>query len=474
MTDADDPSSPQTAQTARRDACEEVDGFAALVGWIRQGAKPDGPFRIGTEYERLAIGPDGQPLPYEGEASIRALLEGLAERFGWTPTMEGDAIIGLSRDGASVSLEPAGQFELSGAPLTTVTEMAAERDQHLAEVRAVAEPLGIRFAWVGANPITRLDEVPRMPKRRYGIMRRRMPRVGKLGLQMMHLTCTVQVNLDFANDLVAMEMMRLGHLTTPATIALFAHSPAILGADMDYASWRAQIWRDVEAARCLPPPGVWAPGARIEDYACWAFNVPMYFVRVPDGDGGWRYREPEPDAVQRPLTFRRFAEEGAFGRRPTFEDWELHLSTLFPDVRLKRYLELRGADVVPPALLPCLPAFARGLFYDDSARRSALALLTEAESVAGHEALRAAACRRGLDARVGPVALRELAGSLLELADAGLRRIEDTQGPDPVAHEALAALRALQRGTSASLADRVRDAVKRGPPDQVLSALAER
>ncbi|MCO4760724.1 MAG: glutamate--cysteine ligase [Myxococcales bacterium] len=416
------------------DACER---------WILAGSKPAQDFRVGTEYERLLIGRDGQPLPWDGEPGIRQVLEALAERFGWAVEREGDRPIALLRDGASVTLEPAGQFELSGAPLATITDMRAEMDAHLAEVDAVLAPWGARSVFVGLNPLNSIESAPKMPKGRYGFMRAWMPKVGGKGLQMMHLTCTVQSNLDFSDGADAMSLLRAGFLSTPVMIALFANSPWRFGASTTMASTRADIWLDVDPARCDVGDLGFDPNATVRDYVEWAADVPMYFVPHTQPDGSKTYLSPEKPGG----TFRDLLNHGDRGRAATEDDWLLHLSTLFPDARLKRYVEIRAADCVEPELLPALPALSFGLLSDPTSRQGLFDLMRDGDASVDRAALRAAACQHGLDGKAGGFSLRDLSLQYISLASAGIGRIEARTGVhDPEAHAALARLKAIATG----------------------------
>lgn len=435
------------------------------VAWVLSGCRPRSAFRIGTEYERLVIDASGRPIGYEGPAGIHALFERLMQQYAWRPVLEGDRPIALERSGASISLEPAGQFELSGAPLALVDAMVAERDHHLAELDDIARELGLRYVFAGMNPIDTPQTVPYMPKKRYQHMRAWMPRVGALGLDMMHLTCTVQANLDFETPEEAMEMFRLAYLATPMLIALFANSPWRHGAPTGMASTRAWIWTDVDDARCKPGDWVFDPAATVDDYVQWAFDVPLYFVKHVGEDGVSAYLPADRPGK----TFRDFLREGDRGRPPTLGDFELHMSTVFPDVRLKRYIEVRAADCVPPDLLPALPALCKGLLYDPVSRRAALGLLRDGDRRIDRAALRDAASREGLDGRIGDLAVGPLAVALVDLARCGLQRLEGEWGPDVAARDAIDAIDAIARGEREPLW-RVVDRTLRTTPS--LSALA--
>ncbi len=445
-------------------ALAPLDSLQPCFDWSTSGARPPSDFKIGTEYERLALGPDGLPLPYDGPVSISALLAGLQAK-GWRPYREAGKTIALDRDGASVSLEPAGQFELSGKAVPTIAAMIAERDAHFAELRTVAEPMGVRFAFVGANPLSTMANVPLMPKGRYGVMRNWMPRVGTMGLQMMHLTCTVQSNIDFASPQEGMEMMRLGHLLTPVLIALFANSPWIEGRDTGKASWRAHIWTDVDNGRCDVSRFVYDRSATMADYTNWLLDIPLFFVDVLNADGSHGY-----EAMDGKFTFREFFDRGYNGRRPTLADWELHASTAFPDVRLKRWLEIRQADCVPPDALPALPALSKALLYDAQARQEMLALLRDGDARLDRAALRALACDVALAGKLGDVSLLDWAKETLAIAKRSLRRQVARDGVDTEAEAALAPLEAIVAGEAPPFYTRIRTAMQSG---QGLLSLAE-
>ncbi len=429
------------------------------VDWVLSGAKPANTFKIGTEFERFALGPNGKPLPYEGHASIHTMLDRLAKRHGWTPYLEAGKPIALTRGMASISLEPAGQFELSGAPFATIAEMRAELDQHLAEVADVTSDLGVRFAYAGFNPINTVDDCEKMPKGRYGIMRRIMPMVGSLGLDMMHLTCTVQSNMDFSSGEEAMEMMRLGHLLSPVLVALFANSPIRHGKDTGYATFRAHLWTDVDEARCNVSKFVFDPHATIADYVKWCWDVPMYFLDIAHEDGSHGHQE----LFDAPMTFRQFFERGFGDRRPTLADWELHASTMFPDIRLKKYLELRQCDVVPPEALPALPALTKGIFYDAATRQACLKLLRDGDTTVNRAALRALACKDALDAVAGDWNLRELSREVLKLARASLDKQALATGTDAEASDSLTILDEIVAGERPQFWQTVADRWHREP-----------
>jgi glutamate--cysteine ligase len=401
-----------------------IEHFGQLAEYLAAGCKPRESWRIGTEHEKFGYLADTHaPLPYDGPRSVKAILTGIADRFGWTPVLEGGNIIGLKRGGANVSLEPGGQLELSGAPLASLHETAAELDSHLAEVRAVAEPLGVKFLGLGAAPTWRHEEMPRMPKGRYRLMTDYMGRVGTHGTQMMYRTCTVQVNLDFASEADMVQKMRVALALQPVATALFASSPLFEGRPSGHRSWRSRIWRGLDEARTGMLPFVFDEGFGFQQYADWVLDVPMYFV----------YREGRYiDALGQ--SFRDFLDgrlPALPGERPTLSDWADHLTTVFPEARLKQYIEMRGADAGPRPMLMALPSFWVGLMYDQGALDAAWDLVRGWDAPT-REGLRIAASEQGLAGEAGGVRLRDVAAAALELAEAGLaaRAVRDAEGRD--------------------------------------------
>ena len=338
-------------------------GIDELVGYLAAGNKPRDKWRIGTEHEKFPVYVDGHgPVPYGGERGIRALLEGMQAKLGWEPIVDAGNIIGLvepTGQGA-ISLEPGGQFELSGAPLETIHQTCREGNAHLAQLREIAEPLGIRFLGLGGSPKWSLAETPRMPKSRYGIMTAYMPKVGTQGLDMMYRTCTIQVNLDFESEADMRRKMQVSLKLQPLSTALFANSPFTDTRPNGWQSWRGDIWTDTDNQRAGLLEFCFSPEFGFADYVEWALDVPMYFV-IRDG----RYHDMTH------MTFRQFMAGAARNEvpdgMPTMGDWANHLSTLFPDVRLKRFLEMRGADGGPWRRICALPAFWVGLLYDAEA-----------------------------------------------------------------------------------------------------------
>lgn len=391
-----------------------------LVTWLESGCKPESDWRIGTEHEKFGFCTETlKPLPYDGERSVRAMLEGMADRFGWEPVLEDGLPIALVKDGCSITLEPGGQLELSGALLDNLHQTCSEVNTHLAQVRAVAEPLGIDFLGMGFHPTARLEEIDWMPKARYVIMRNYMPKVGRHGHDMMKRTCTVQVNLDFSSEADMVAKFRASLALQPIATALFANSPFLEGRPSGYLSYRAQAWTDTDPDRTGMLPWVFESGMGFERYVDWMLDVPMYFVRR---DG--RYIDAAGQSFRDFLAGRLPALPGT---RPTLADWEDHLTTAFPEVRLKRFLEMRGADGGPWRRLCALPAFWVGLLYDADSLAACLEM-TRGWSAESREQLRLDVARVGLHARIGGRSVRELAGELLELAHRGLARRQRLDG----------------------------------------------
>ncbi len=342
---------------------EPITDKAQLVAYVESGNKPIDQWRIGTEHEKFAFATDTlQPLPYEGPRGIRALLEGFAE-FGWQPVLENGVPIALTQNGASITLEPGGQVELSGAPLETVHQTCIEVNKHLDQAKRMGEKLGIGFLGMGFTPQWTRDDISWMPKGRYAIMRRYMPLKGSLGIDMMLRTCTVQVNLDYSSEADMVKKFRASLALQPIATALFANSPLIEGKPNGFVSYRSHIWTDTDSDRCGTLPFVFEDGMGFERYVDWMLDVPMYFV----------YREGRYIDVAG-KSFRDFMAgrlPELKGVVPTIGDWADHLTTAFPEVRLKKFLEMRGADGGPWRRLCALPAFWVGLLYDQASLNAA-------------------------------------------------------------------------------------------------------
>ncbi len=391
-----------------------ISGKTELVEWFEAGNKPKADWRIGTEHEKFGFTwSDLKPLPYDGTASIKAMLEGLRDRFDWSPIEENGYLIGLKKNGASVSLEPGGQFELSGAPLEHIHQTCNEVGQHLSEVREIAEPLGIGFIGLGASPIWSMEETPIMPKGRYQIMRTYMEKVGRLGRQMMFRTCTVQSNLDYGSEADMVKKFRVSLALQPLGTALFANSPFLEGRPNGFLSYRSQIWTDTDPDRTGMLPFVFEDGFGFERYVDYALDVPMYFVRR-----GGKYLDASG------LSFRDFMDGKLSilpGEKPAIDDFEDHLSTIFPEVRLKRFLEMRGSDSGPWSRLCAFSAFWTGLLYDEDALNAAWDLVKH-WTAGDREALRQTVRTIGLKAPVpGGRSLQELGADILQISRAGLR-----------------------------------------------------
>ncbi|MEL6480334.1 MAG: glutamate--cysteine ligase [Pseudomonadota bacterium] len=383
-----------------------------LAGYLESGCKPASAWRIGTEHEKFGYCLEShKPLPYDGQRSVRVMLEGLRDRFGWKPLEEGGNIIGLTKDGANVSLEPGGQLELSGAPLETIHQTCDEVNTHLAEVRNVADELGIGFIGLGAAPEWTHEQMPRMPKGRYKLMTDYMGRVGTHGTQMMYRTCTVQVNLDFSSEADMVKKLRVALALQPVATALFAASPFFEGKINGYQSWRSRIWQDLDADRTGMLPWVFEDGMGFERWVDYALDVPMYFV----------YRDGKYiDALGQ--SFRDFLDgrlPALPGETPTLSDWGDHLTTIFPEARIKKFIEMRGADGGPWRRLCALPALWVGLLYDQSALDAAWDVAKD-WTAEEREALRLGAAKEGLRTTIRGRSMQDLAKEVLEISKAGL------------------------------------------------------
>jgi glutamate--cysteine ligase len=400
--------------TADNTPIESIDQLAAHLA---SGAKPRDKWRIGTEHEKFAFYKNGHsPVPYEGRRGIRALLEGMQGLLGWEPIRDGENIIGLADPvgGGAISLEPGGQFELSGAPVKSLHQTCREVHAHLAQVRQIGDPLGIGFLGLGMSPKWKRSETPAMPKSRYRIMANYMPKVGGHGLDMMFRTCTVQVNLDFSSEADMRDKLRVGLALQPVATALFANSPFTENRPNGFLSFRAEIWRDVDPNRTGMLPFAFLDGFGFESYVEWALDAPMYFV-VRDG----RYHDMTN------FTFRQLmaglAPNDLPEPLPTMGDWKNHLSTLFPEVRLKTYLEMRGADGGPWRRLLALPAFWVGLLYDQASLDAAKDLVAD-WTAEERQALRDAVPRTALATPFRARQVLDIAREAVALARDGLKR----------------------------------------------------
>ncbi|MEA2627011.1 MAG: glutamate--cysteine ligase [Candidatus Binatota bacterium] len=399
-----------------------VGGLDSLVAYFESGAKPKADWKVGTEYEKVAVeARTGRAAPYFGPNGIERLLERIADRFGWQPRREGEHVIALEgARGATITLEPGAQVELSGEQCPNIHCAHEELSEHVAQVVTTGEELGILFLGLGIQPVSRVEEIQWVPKERYRIMAAYMAKVGRLGHRMMKQTATVQANLDFADERDAMEKMRVAMGLAPVLTAAFANSPICDGRQTGYMSYRQHIWTDTDPNRSGLLRFVFSREAGFEDYARWALDVPMYFIR----------REGRfIDLTGMP--FREFARRGAAGHHATMADWQLHLTTLFPEVRLKTYLEVRSADSQPPSRMLALPALLKGVLYDRDCLGAAWDLV---KSWSWSERLEifADSHKEALRARVRGIPLLDFARELLAIATTGLVRQEqrNSRGED--------------------------------------------
>ena len=397
-----------------------------LVAWFEAGSKPRSRFRLGTEHEKFVFTVDGHnPVSYQSQRGIRALLEGMQHLLGWEPIIEDGDIIGLFdvTGGGAISLEPGGQFELSGAPVETVHQTCSELMAHLAQVKEIARPLGIGFLGLGMTPNWSRSQIPMMPKGRYRIMTSYMPKVGKHGLDMMYRTCTVQTNLDYSSEADMVKKLRVSLALQPVATAMFANSPFTEGKPNGFLSFRSEIWRDTDPDRCGMLPWAFEPGMGFERYVDYALGVPMYFVKR-----GQHYIDVAGQSFRDLMQGRL---PGLPGERATISDWANHISTIFPEVRLKRYLEMRGADGGPWRRLPALPAYWAGILYDDDTLEAAWDLVKN-WTAEERQKLRDDVPKLGFAARVAGHDVLHLAKTTIALAQKGLarRRRLDAGGED--------------------------------------------
>jgi glutamate--cysteine ligase len=415
---------------------EPISGLDQLVAHILRGSKPEADWVVGTEVERVGLDPTtGAALPFSGDRGVEAILRGMCERFGWEPNQEGDRIIGLSRGDSSITLEPGGQVELAGRPFRSLLDGAAELQANGEELSNIAEEIGAVFVGLGVQPVTPLEQIEWVPKGRYGIMGPYMKQVGALGQRMMKQTATVQVNLDFSSEADAIEKMRVATGIGPILNAIFANSAISEGRPNGYLSYRAHVWTDTDRARCGILPFLFTESAGIVDYVEWALDAPMYFIRRAD-----TYLDLSG------LPFREFWQKGASGTRATVGDFALHLSTLFPEVRLKTWIELRMADSPPPDSVLALSAMAKGVLYEPDCRMGAWDLVKEWPLEERHALLETVA-RGGFAARAGRHSIADLARELVVIAEEGLNRLARAAG---------------ESGGEAALLEHTIDRVRRG------------
>ena len=390
-----------------------IESHEDLLDYFRSGEKPRAEWRIGTEHEKLGFyRKTRRPVPYEGPGGIRVILEAIAADFNWETTHEGDILIALTKEGAAITLEPGGQLELSGAPLATAHDTCGELRDHLGQLRRISEESGVVWMALGRNPLIPNGEMPWMPKERYGIMRDYLPRKGSSAIDMMVGTGTVQTNLDYSDEADMARKLRVATAIAPFLTALFANSPFAEGRVTGDLSTRGRIWTATDPERCGVVPGVLGEGFGYREYTEWALDTPMFFIHR---DGHYLNYAGR--------SFREFLEKGLDGYVATHEDWELHLTTLFPEARLKTFIELRMVDIGPTSMICALAALTRGIFYDDAALAEAGHLFAGvAESDYPHLWLEAA--RAGLRAEFGGRPFQEWAKELLDIAEGGLTRLD--------------------------------------------------
>jgi glutamate--cysteine ligase len=390
-----------------------IERHEQLAEYLESGCKPKDEWRIGTEHEKFGYCRDVRlPIPYDGERSIKAVLEGLRDRYEWAPVEEDGKLIGLTKDGANVSLEPGGALELSGAPLETIHQTCDEVNEHLAQVKDIADEIGVGFIGLGAAPEWSHEEMPLMPKGRYKLMDAYMDRVGSAGKTMMRRTCTVQVNLDFGSEADMVQKMRVALALQPVATALFANSPFFEGKPNGLKSYRSWVWRHLDDARTGMLPFVFDDVFGFVAWVQYALDVPMYFV----------YRDGQYiDALGQSFRdFMRGELPALPGEKPRMSDWADHLTTAFPEARMKKFIEMRGADGGPWRRLCALPAFWVGLMYDQGALDAAWDLVKGFDADQ-REALRVGASEQGLQAQVDGISMHDLARETVAIAEAGLK-----------------------------------------------------
>jgi glutamate--cysteine ligase len=428
-----------------------------LLAPFHDSLKPASAWKVGTEAEKFGLLEDTlAPLPYEGPRGVQAVLAALASRYGWAPEREysGGDVIALKRGLASITLEPGAQLELSGAPFQSIHDTHAEWEEHLRELHAVGADLGIAWLGLGFHPFAKQSDLPWVPKLRYGVMREYLPQRGGMGLDMMRRTCTVQANLDYSSEDDAMRKLRVSLALSPVLTAMFANSPFYEGAISGERTHRGLVWLDTDPDRTGLLPFLWERDASFARYVEWALDVPMFLVK--------RAGKIVHNTGQ---TFRAFMRDGYGGAQATEDDWVAHLGTLFPEVRLKRTIELRGADSQASALTPALGAFAKGLYYDERALAAAEQIASTL-SFAQAEGARREIAQRGLAAELAGRPVRAWAEQLVALAHEGLTRLhaveQDPRGNETRYLEPLTAL--VMRG------DTPADALLRGiDPSQALA-----
>jgi glutamate--cysteine ligase len=382
-----------------------------LEEYFHEAGKPRERWRVGTEYEKVGIDRStGKAISYSGPRGVESILKKLIDRFGWEPEEQDGHIIALSRDNAQITLEPGGQIELSGEPCDSIHCTYAEFTQHIRELLEVSDPLDVVFLGLGMQPVSRLEEIEWVPKKRYRIMAPYMLKVGRLGQRMMKQTATVQANIDYRDEKDAMAKFRTGMGLTPIFISMFANSPICDGQLNGYRSYREHIWTDTDKSRSGMLKFAFSPDVSFAHYVEYALDVPMYFIvrnkNYIDMTG---------------TTFRQFLAYGWNGQRATLEDWHDHLTTLFPETRIKRYIEVRSADSQPPELMPALSAVIKGAFYESDCLNAAWDLVKD---WTWDERMQVYldSHRDALAARIRRYSLLDLSKELLQIALEGLRR----------------------------------------------------
>ncbi|HBQ18875.1 MAG TPA: glutamate--cysteine ligase, partial [Myxococcales bacterium] len=401
---------------------------------FHEAEKPRSRWRVGTEAEKFGVYvTDGSPVPFEGERGIQSVLLELCDRHGWFAEREheGGEVIMLRRGDATITLEPGAQLELSGAPLSTIHQTCAEFRGHMAELRDISDELGIGWLGLGFHPFARQADLPWVPKLRYGVMKQYLPTKGALALDMMRRTCTVQANFDFQDEADATRKTRVSLALSPIVTAMFANSPWVEGAPSGEVTHRGRVWLEVDPDRSGLLPFAWADDFSYRSYVEWALDVPMFLIK--------RGSQIVPNTDQ---TFRAFMRDGKSGLTATYDDWLTHLNTLFPEVRLKKTLEVRGADGQPTPMVCALPALAKGFLYDDGALAAAETLVSGLDHD-GVEAARAGIAKDGLRATLAGREVGEWANELLAISEAGLERLGalNRRGEDERIH--LSKLKAL-------------------------------
>lgn len=393
-------------------ASDALEDAAQLREWILEGSKgPDAQLGVGVEHEKVGFADlDATPIAYHGDAGIRRLLELLSERYGWERAYDGGHLMALERNHAAITLEPGGQLELSGAIQPDAFGVKRELEEHLREVREVSRELGLEWMFAGVNPWRSADEIPWVPKPRYDVMKQYLPRRGPLAAWMMKTTASIQANFDFRDERDAMQILRVGALASPLVTAIFANSPIREGKETGLASFRMAIWEDTDRDRCGTPGFMLREDATVQDYVEWMLDVPMFFIKREN-----RYVDMAGHS------FRHFFENGFEEFDANIGDWELHLSTAFPDIRMKQYIETRTTDVAMPEHIVALTALWKGLFYDAQAREEVFGLPL-ARDQEESDALIRAVREQGLNATIRGASVRELATELIAIARRGLAR----------------------------------------------------